>query len=542
MSSAAKVTTKMSASVASATVAAAEALAAGAPKSVLSIPSVVRHGSVALSDLTDKNGRQPGAAIRQVGCTRRIFLLDPNGQLSSEEMEGLAYRIKMLSKNTSLNSIMCTSNLEKTENAVNPAIPTSVLQLEREAIVEAPNELFERPTREQDLPTVASGYDHRLLQSLSGQEKRKTLIALRNLALAVKGNVNNPQANTKGKNGNGNGGGNVDESKIPFISAPSGITTDGGYALSMGSYVLATPDSRFQIMNPMRGLSLDPIGLSYILPRLGWEFQQQSALYPVGMVLGLTGFVADASDMVETGLATNFVDSATKLGSLERALANLTPYEHQKLIKEPTKKYGQTDDARSRNRDINAKHRNVAVSGLLSTISNYDAMGQDMYDSKLMAGIGADEDPTLVLDADKLDIFGDRVSMLVNIAGTFQEVFEKQDSVEGIMEKMREYASASAKTDEEIEFVHVAKDLLYGMESQSPLALCATHELLKLGKGRQETLSSCMGREMRVQLKLLEKDDFNDWAKSGMEAGEFKDWNHKSVKDVTKDEIEELLK
>lgn len=51
-----------------------------------------------------------------------------------------------------------------------------------------------------------------------------------------------------------------------------------------------------------------------------------------------------------------------------------------------------------------------------------------------------------------------------------------------------------------------------------------------------------MQREKKVQMKLLKKEDFNNWAQSGVKEGEFKNWKHKSVKDVTKDEIEELLK
>ena len=152
-----------------------------------------------------------------------------------------------------------------------------------------------------------------------------------------------------------------------------------------------------------------------------------------------------------------------------------------------------------------------------------------------------DMDPSLTLESEKPEIYGFRQSMLLNIAATFQEVFEKEHSVAGIMERMKEFASAEPQNEEEIEFVEAAKDLLNGMEAQSPIALLATHRLMKIGKDTNETLQSCMERERTVQLNLLEGDDFQNWAKSGAESGEFKDWKHKTVKDVTSNEVKEFF-
>ena len=84
--------------------------------------------------------------------------------------------------------------------------------------------------------------------------------------------------------------------------------------------------------------------------------------------------------------------------------------------------------------------------------------------------------------------------------------------------------------------------ILEGMEAQSPLALSATYRLLRLGKEAKESLETCMEREKKVQLRLFEKDDFKNWAKSGVNEGEFKDWKHSSVKEVTRYEEEELFK
>ena len=86
---------------------------------------------------------------------------------------------------------------------------------------------------------------------------------------------------------------------------------DAGYALCVGGFVLATPDTCFRVLNPSKGLSFDPIGLSFVLPRLGWEFKQRSAEYTgCGLLHALTtGMEANASDSMETGIATHFVDN-----------------------------------------------------------------------------------------------------------------------------------------------------------------------------------------------------------------------------------------
>jgi len=534
---------RISANTANAMFAAAEAAAAKAPKSVLSIPSVIRHGPIAISDLKAPSGKTPGAAIGQVGATRRVYLLNP--YLNVEEMNGLAYRIHKLSKNTSINSILLGNNHQspfssnEEPDSQDILLPSSLVELETE---ENLLDDLNMGDLKNDIH-LAGGYDARKLANASKHTKFSTLNALMNLTNAV----------------NGNGGGkNNGASKIPFITVSHGLVNDGGYALGMGSYVMTTTGSKFRIMNPMKGLSLDPIGFSYILPRLGLEYSQPSAKYPVGSILALTGYEADGCDMVETGLATHNMESYSKLAMLERSLAQMKPYDQQALKKEPVKRYDDgTGNAppqifdrygNNRNRkppsDINARFRNVSVSFLLNAASAYDAMGQDHsnYTPGLVEST-FDMDPSLTLESEKPEIYGFRQSMLLNIAATFQEVFENEHSVAGIMERMKEFASAEPdpQNEEEIEFVEAAKDLLNGMEAQSPIALLATHRLMKIGKDTNETLQSCMERERTVQLNLLEGDDFQNWAKSGAEAGEFKDWKHNTVKDVTSDEVEELL-
>jgi hypothetical protein len=111
------------------------------------------------------------------------------------------------------------------------------------------------------------------------------------------------------------------------------------------------------------------------------------------------------------------------------------------------------------------------------------------------------------------------------------------------MEGLREVSSAEPQDIEEKECSDVAATLLKDMESQSPLALCAVHSLMTKGsrKRRGESLESCMEREKIVQMNLLRGEDFRRWAESGADEGQFKDWKHKSVQDVTKDEVEALF-
>lgn len=452
--------------------------------------------------------------------------------MTSEEMEGLSHRIQILGKNQNLNSILLSNNIEQnSQDDVDHILPSSLLDVERQ------ENIFHDPLSPKEkgaVWNVSGGYDARALGEESEDVKRQTLNALMKLSLSIKGgkldykNVKTPYT-----------------SKIPFVSVTHGSLSDGGYALAMGSYAFATPDSRFQIANPMKGLSFDPIGLSYILPRLGWENRQATAHYPVGSILGLTGYVADGVDMVESGLATHFIQSVGDIGILERALAELPPYHQQGLKKKPIQKYGHVSNDGSSGsmlQDVNAQYRNVAVANLIHAVSDFDAAGQEYATRREEKFFLMDEDPSLVLEGgdDRGDYLEERDSMLFSIAATFEDVFYKEDSLEGIMESLKGIAQSSTD-DNDAQVIKIAKELLDGMEAQSPLALHANQKLMTMGKGNKQNLETCMEREKNVLLKLFEKEDFKNWVNSGLEAGGFKDWKHKSVKEVTPDEVKELF-
>ena len=106
-----------------------------------------------------------------------------------------------------------------------------------------------------------------------------------------------------------------------------------------------------------------------------------------------------------------------------------------------------------------------------------------------------------------------------------------------------------------------AQSFLTSMEQRSPLALCVTNHLLQKGMGDDETLESCMERERVSQLHLFTRNngDYVSWAKSGCGVGLVEmpfgnsslirkkedlylgGWKHSSVKEVTEDEIREIV-
>lgn len=470
------------------------------PSSVYSIPA----GSAVAG--------KAGAVIRDVGCTRRVFLTNP--YLSTDEIEGLAYRIKMLTQSTALNSVLIASTNDDDE--ANGALPSSMTEYD--------NIYSQDDDRSDDFVfLVAGGYDALELHK-SGRYKdeahvQRLLDALGDLAIATRGHP--------------------ETTRIPVITLPHGLVHDGGYALCMGGFVLATPDTIFKVLNPSKGLSFDPVGLSFVLPRMGWEFKQVSAEYTgCGLILALTGMEANVSDMMETGLATHFVDNVNLVPMLERALSEMPSWEQQGLMPRPKRFYGSDDNLG----DYNAQYRNTGVGNLIHAFCEYNAEGVDIYIEEEEFYLKGDN-PALDLDYKSLSVH--RESDLVNYAATFDDVFRKEKSVEGIMEGLREIGERHSSDPEEMEGIAVAKDLFERMRRQSPLALRVIYALMERGGKRFETLESCIEREKRAQLNLFRHADFDNWANSQANGAHddqpFTGWMYKSPGEVPQDQVEEIL-
>lgn len=299
--------------------------------------------------------------------------------------------------------------------------------------------------------------------------------------------------------------------KAPIINYLNGLVADGGYALCMCRYVVATLNARFQIRNPSRGLSFDPIGFSYILPRLGKDYNQLSAKYPAaGKILSLAGYLADGHDMVATGLATHYGDWLD-LPDLERTLGQILSYETQvKISQERSKKF------RERQENVENKFYDAAVANALDAFMSGNAAITDI------AGIGAmGESPE---------------SNLLNYAAMFNDIFA-EDSVEGIMDGLKK-ASKDASSNKE--YVCAASKLLDSIKAQSPLALLATFRLYQSSMPN-ETWETCIARERQVFMKLIEKQDYKNWKEASLKGVKGLKWKHASVGEVTRDELEELF-
>jgi enoyl-CoA hydratase/carnithine racemase len=476
---------------------------ADAPLSVARIPSRVGD-----------DFKMANVVLRPMGNSRRIFLMDPH--LDSEELEGLAHRIHALSNNEAINSVLIASDDQ--DDASTNCLPRYVTELD--------NPKFGLNMDFDPSPGstwhVAGGYNP--LKVLNDQEQnRYCLDSLRKLALATKGD-------DSGKN----------STRVPVITMPHGIVTDGGYALCMGGYVVATRQTSFRILNPSRGLSFDPVGFSYILPRLGWENQQRSAKYRgCGLLLALAGYEANCFDMVETDLATHLVSDSSVLPLLEENLASIPPWNQQRLVTNPPRLYGKKAES-----DPNARFRNKTIAYVIEQLSEHSSSSSNSlpYDFTVTNAV----DPALDIDHVPWDS-GFFSSNLVDTAALFDVIFKDAKSVDNILELLREAGDKKSNDVDDQENSRIAKDLVARMESQSPLALHVVFQLMKLGRRAKSTMETCMELELNAQLEMFKHSDFKEWAahvrKHGGEhkAPEFGGWKHKSVKDVTQDEVDAIV-
>lgn len=486
---------------------------ADAPLSTARIPT--RAGS---------NFKVANVGLRPMGNSRRIFLLNP--YLEAEDMEGLAHRIHALSKSDAINSVLIASDDE--DDLEMNCLPRYLSELDSPRSFAGLNIDFDPAPG--STWHVAGGYDPlQLAETMaaegSEQKAKHLLQSIQKLALATKGEAMGENA-----------------TRIPVITMPHGIVTDAGYAMCLGGYVIATQQTSFRILNPSRGLSFDPVGFSYILPRLGWNHKQRSAKYTgCGMLLALAGYEANCFDMVETDLATHFVSDSAALPLLEQNLASIPPWSQQRLVQNERRQYG-----RAPGRDVNAPFRNKTIAYVIEQLSEHSSNPNNSFPYDFTV-TNADD---AALDTDHVPWeSGFFSSDLVDTAAHFDSIFKSADSVEGIMEGLREAASITLEGVEEKENAEIAKQILSRMEQQSPLALRVVHQLMKMGLGVNRTMEYCMDLERIAQLNMMQQSDFRGWAahvrKHGgdeKKAPVFGSWKHKTVSEVTADEVDAILR
>jgi len=523
------------------------------------VPLTVRRVPTRASDYTNITNAESFAnvSMRPMGNSRRVFLLNPH--LEAADFEGLAHRIRALSKSEGINSLLIATDdhvdygSDASNNKENNCLPRFVSQ--RKEINFSGVSLDVDPAPNHTW-YVSGGYDPVKINTNDNDHIDYLLESLRKLAVAVQG------VGT--------------ETKIPVISMPHGAVTDGGYALCMGSYVLATEESSVRILNPSRGLSFDPIGYSYILPRLGWEFDQESKKYSgCGMILALSGYEANSSDMIETGLATHLIGDSGALPILEEELATLPPWNQQGLVRKPRQMYGQNNSLHNQNHhqqqqnylqqqlqsqrptpnqfnDVNSKFRNRSIANLMAQISDVsaDSSNDFPFDFTSIYEDGID-DASLDTEYVPWDA-GFFSSPLVEMAADLDDVFRQESSLEGLIERLKEVAarveSQNSGDNEDFSTPALAKELVERMERQSPLSLRVVYQLMKMGSSREATMENCMAREGKAQRKLMKEPDFRNWSAhvqnfggDEMKATPFGGWKHSSVKEVTAEEVDKLI-
>mmetsp|Transcript_32400 Transcript_32400/g.48848 ORF Transcript_32400/g.48848 Transcript_32400/m.48848 type:complete len:502 (+) Transcript_32400:71-1576(+) len=464
-------------------------------------PSSIHAISTGVS--SDASGA--GVHISKIGCLRRVFIL--NSHLSLDEMKGMAYRIRLLSKNPSLNSILISPSIGDGNIGT---LPSSVFDVDE----------LEEYLDKDNIPHLGGYNPLSLYKSGAYKEEdvvKQLLDCLSDLSLAIRGDA--------------------EGTRIPVLTLPLGLVHDSGYALCTGGYVLATENTSFRIMNPSRGLSFDPIGLSFILPRLGWEFQQQSADYVgCGLILALSAMEANAEDMMQTGLATHYIGSASKLGQFESCLADLSPWNQQELLRRVPRFYGQPE----RTEDFNKDYRNASVANLIKTFSTYEIREGILFDPNVI--LPNEDDPSLNLDHEP--VYLKRKSKLLNHAVMFDAIFKQENTVFGIVERLKEVANRDSIDEEMKETISMAKSLVQRIEQQSALAVSVVYRLMQVGGKRGQSMDSCIEREKNAQVKLFKEQDFQNWAKHTASSKcdeRFSDWEYKRLDDVPEDQVKEIV-
>ena len=501
----------------------------------------VRAVSVAITDATtsklsrasssyasvlplQEESEKPSFVVREAGACRSVFVLNPNFNL--EELKGFVSQLRAWRRNESMNSVFITCPDDDIVCQDGRILPLSAQYKMSASVAKSTYLIRPNPYLEED--------DHQR-HVLLGFDPLATDEIFYNDILDKIGEISEAMTDPS--------------RKTPIITCPDGLVSDGGLVFLLGQYVLATPQTSFRIDSPTRGLSLDPCGMSYILSRVGCDFEQEDAqkyASTIAKILALTGYEADGYDMVATGLATHFVESKHNIPLTETNLSEILPYKDQGLLPKlprsqaqwikDKKAYLETGDYPE---DIsNRRFRNVAVHNLIETVSSGQA-GRDDFFAGQQPITTASDDP--FQENTDLSLGFDGGSLLIDFAATFHHVFNK-NSVHDIMEELRDISN---NKDEDEDIVKVSSLFLKGMEERSPVSLKAVHKLLDMANDSNATLTDCIAREKVVQKNLLEKEDFKNWFEltraDSTDLESVPSWKHKSVADISDDEIEELF-
>ena len=304
----------------------------------------------------------------------------------------------------------------------------------------------------------------------------------------------------------------------PTVSISHGNVQDGGFALCIGRYNIATEKSSFQVLNPRRGLTLDG-GLSFVLPRLGFGLshlmknKKDLSTIPMGKVLALTGYSANCFDMVSSGLASHYMDW-DKASLLEMEISETLPV------------------FKGDQRDVDIRLEEMMNIYSAGSYHKNDFFAEDVpYFDEVLEDESGEVKHIKIVPPFRMG--EDHGSRLIDIAYAFNDIFN-ESSLVGVVERLKE-VQGTEHYDDEVK--SCASAFLEGMEKSSPLALHATFRLLNEGQ-KQVKLMECLEREQKVQMNLFETDDFKKWRSN--QGGGLK-WKHENINDVTESEVDALF-
>jgi len=439
-------------------------------------------------------------SILPISCARRVILRQPH--FSADELHGLAFRLSVLGTNGAITSILVAP--DQYHNGQVSSLNYIDPHFRQRSMIDFPLNPYK-------IDDCFLGINHLQIkeEDMSMDDIKHLLSGISELATAC---------NTM--------------KKSPVITVSNGLISDGGLALCMGRYVVATENTRFCISTPSKGLAFDPVGYSYILNRLGKDYRQPAAKYTraLASILALTGYTANGSEMVSIGLATHFASWGVEIGLLEETLGLIQPYEAQEKWAKDRAKYRPKSPS-----TMSSRQPRTPSPSPLPQNRYFDAAVANALDA-LSEGNAARIDFAAAFHAQDLRLSAEPDNSIVDFAATFAEILE-QDSLEGIIDGL---AQAKSSPNVDKDFKSAAELLYNGIQKQSPLSLLVTQRLLVKGRESDEKLGTCMERERKVQQMMLNGRDFDAWSRAHKKGGKVV-WRHESVSEVTKQEVDDIL-
>lgn len=286
-------------------------------------------------------------------------------------------------------------------------------------------------------------------------------------------------------------------SLVPQISIWDGIVMGGGVGISvLGEFRVATEKCVFAMPETAIGLFPD-VGSSAWIPHISINRQsiasdigdkRAAAISEddgVGLLIGLTGCRLNATDLLQTGIATHLVKSE-RMEELEEALSNLDmslddPAESRKLIR--------------------------------NTLNEFSHEGEnDLFASSMV------------------------VQQAENISRTFGS---KVQSVEEIMQRLQALKGEEEASQESRDW---ASKMHHTLTKMSPISLKLTFEQIRKGR-KLLNLQSCLYMEYRMVMRCMKSWDFREGIRALLVEKDPNGatWKPATLEEVTSEAVQEYF-